>query len=330
MSTRPRRNRALNAHLSISEALDAAEALWREFDLTHDIDIAVLLAELVDYCDDAQIASVGDLASQAGEIVRDLTGVVGWTAFADRETAARLNQVRNIIRILICSTALHQGEDPKALLADLPNVTGRSTNKRRALDDDEILVLRLEALRRAVKGGGAARIAAQYILIEAGATTSEIEHVTLGCFNDHKAPTGVRLCGNGNDVAIRTVAIPSWARKAIALVLAQHIRLRGPATGTPVAYQAEGGNSTNSAAAVCTNIARVMTDLGLGKANFRPEPHAILRWRLRYTRDSEGIGAAVLLAGRPTTKALYTFLTMEAPRKPATRRKGHVNSMLGQ
>lgn len=73
-----------------------------------------------------------------------------------------------------------------------------------------------------------------------------------------------------------------------------------------------------------------MSDLGLGKGNFRAEPHSILRWRLRHTRDNRCIQDALSLSGRGSTKSLYTFLTMEPPRKAATRRRGRVASMIGQ
>lgn len=231
--THSRRSPILAASLSLGEVLDAAEDLWSTYDLAYDLNLGGALAELVDHCAEANVRTAGSLADQANEIVRDLTGVKDIAAFAERDVAARINQVRNVIGILIMSAALHRGEDPKPVLSGLPKVTGRSTNKRRALDDDEILVLRLEALRRALKGGSATRIAAQYILIETGATTSEIEYVTLGCFDSPVAPSTVRLSGNNNDVAMRFAPLPRWARKITPLVLEQHLRHRGDGLEPP-------------------------------------------------------------------------------------------------
>jgi hypothetical protein len=321
----------LDPRLSISDGIDEAQGLWAAYDLDEHTDTQHRMVELAEHCDDAGIADLEGLAAHAPEVIKELADVPTLAAFVSRETAARINEVGNTIRALLLSAGIHRGEDPAALMERLPTVPGRSVNKRRALGGDEILLLRLEALQRALKGGRVTRFACQYALIEIGATTSEIEHITLGDFNDHIAPTTVLLPGNETDVAARTAPVSRWASKVLAVALNEHIKQRGDNPNTPVAYlQDSAASNPNPAAAVCTNIARAMTDLGLGKGKHRPEPHSILRWRLKDVRSTSGVDAAHALSGRSTVTALYTFLSMEELRTRPAEHKKRAHSMLGQ
>lgn len=330
MKTRQRRL-PLDPRLTIETAAEAAQALWTAYNLDEDTGARARMVELTGHCLDAGITDLDGLAAHASDVVKDLADVVTLSAFVGRETAARINEVINAIRALLLSAGIHRNQDPAALIDGLPTVPARSVNKRRALGGDEILLVRLEALHRALKGGRVTRFACQYALIETGATTSEIEHITLGDFNDHTEPTSVRLHGNGNDVAQRTAPVPPWASKVLSIALAEHIRQRGNNPDAPVAYlQDSAAAYPNPAAAVCTNIARAMTDLGLGKGKHRPEPHSILRWRLKHTRSTSGVDAAHALSGRSSRDGLYNFLSMEPPRKSPTQHKNSVQTMLGQ
>lgn len=333
MKTRTtRRTRTpLNADLSIDQAIEAAEALWDAYHLAEDTEIERHLVELAEHCDDAGITTIGQLVEAASEIIKEWANAASLTAYTDRESAVRINTARQTIYVLLSSAALQRGEDSASLVSRLPAVVGRSANKRRHLDGIEILLLRLDSLRRALKGGAGARNASQYTLVETGATTSEIEHVTLADFDNPRSPSTLTLCGNGNDVGSRTLPLPPWASRVMALTLSEHTRLRGDTAHTPIAYLSDGASDNpQAAAAVCTNLARAMTDLGIGKGVHRPEPHSILRYRLKTIRDGQGIDAAVDASGRPSATALYTFLTMQEPRKSAAKRKNRVGSMLGQ
>jgi hypothetical protein len=321
----------LDLRLSVDEAIETAEALWDTYDLAEDTGIERYIAELADQCDAADVGTIGELVEKASEIIKEWAHVTSLTAYTDRESAVHINTARHTIHVLLLSAALHRREDAAVLLAGLPSVVGRSTNKRRHLDGVEVLLLRLEALRRALKGGAGARNASQYVLVEVGATTSEIEHVALADFDNHERPHTIAFCGNGNDVGPRTRPLAPWATHVMSLTLSEHVRMHGDASDRPIAYYTDGAsNNPQAAAAVCTNLARAMIDLGIGKGPHRPEPHSILRWRLKAIRESQGIDAAVEASGRPSATALYTFLTMQEPRKSVAKRKKRMGSMLGQ
>lgn len=323
----------LDPRLSLADAIEAAQHLWARHDLESETNATKHLNALAHLCLREGVHDLDDLASRAVGLITQGGDASMLTTFHDRKAAVRMSEMSNTIRALLLSAGMYRAEDPRQLIERLPVVRGRSLNKGRALEGDEILLLRLEALLRALKGGRAVRFALQYALVETGATTSEIKDVTLGAFDDYRAPTSVELTGHGNAVGPRTALLAPWARSVMMIALAEHVRQRGDALDVPVAYLRERHTKkqNNPAAAVCTNLARAMAELGLGKGKYRPQPHGILRWRVHQVLTNQGTRAAATLVGRSNSNsAVYTFVGLQPPQISAIHHPKRVKTMLGQ
>ena len=120
-----------------------------------------------------------------------------------RERAKDVFGARNVFVAAAVTLSLFGLTAPLAPLAPLPGATPSTGGRGRRLTDEEILLLRLHALRLAKRGRHT--VACQYALTEAGARPTETTSITRAAILNW---TQVQLPGVGNRAVPRLLSLP--------------------------------------------------------------------------------------------------------------------------
>lgn len=260
------------------------------------------------------------LTKQVEDVLLRLTGqkISAPTVLQGSDEAIRLHRYRNVLCALLALN-VHDPSDVNGVLEGTEVRVARTRRKKRCLTDDEILLMRVYALRQTHSTNAlTARAGVIYALCEAGLDPHEIAYVRLADLEDGARPTRVRAVGYAEAVEKRLVPLEAFAA-AVADQGRCRVLLGTDDTQQPLAYGGRkhepGSNSSYKSVHVSLNHSLVRT----GLKHTDTTPGAVSSWRhqLEYTSGSNAAVQAV--CGRRDVELLKKrFLTFAERRSETT------------
>ncbi|MFI2754178.1 hypothetical protein ACGIF2_15760 [Cellulomonas sp. P22] len=279
------------AALTIDEAMDALQRLHDEYSIipAHALDTTAQWLDIIRSSAHAAGATdVGDLLTESSSLISTAAGVKGVTAFHSDADSAKLHAARNTLAALAAAAYVNHRHDPSAAYRDLPLLKMRTNLPRRPLEDDEILLCRIQALHLLRTGNPTERRnAAAYVAADAGLPPTEA--------------TALRTSDLHLDAPLLTMA-PTRGFQARAIPLepfhtatfALHLqRLES----TLLAY-APRKNTPGSDQAACSMhgvLGRFLKTLGITGADLTAG--SVYHWGIRRILDHHGLASALCAVG---------------------------------
>lgn len=320
----------LNLNQPIGLALTTARTTCARTAVDQHTQVTTRLAALTKTLTVLGTATLADVVAQAHLITALLSGVDDIQGCSSQKERHAVHSARNTVATLLMANALSRDEDATTALARMPKVADRSHDKQRALEEDEVVVMRLDTFIRANIGGRGRTVAAQYVLFEHSAQPGETTTICPTDFNDERQPTTVTLPGVGVYTSRRTIALEPWAQQVLRIILDEHIASRRQAKDIPIAYSGSNASGSPAAsAAVSGNVAKTMAALGFGTGKARPEPSSIIRWAATRIHNELGVKAATDFTGRGDVQEFLYYVKDSAVRLPASHKNKRPKTLLG-
>lgn len=287
-------------NLTLEDIYDAASAISTA-DLCEDLRLAKTIERVRAAIDEVQPDDADHLFASSEQVIARASGVDLNGQFLKLPDADKVHRCRNVLAAIIALAADLADADPKPALGRVPSVVRpRPGGRRRALTDDEVLVLRVYAtyLMRTARR---VEPAITYLITEAGANPSEVTAVTPKRLIPTMAPNEVRLPGVQGLVPKRKVAIPAWGQVPLRTALTHHVASHPGANTTPIAYRGKkpAGGSVASACA-SGNLKRLFREVGIDHGSVTAT--SVVRWRVAATQRTHGVKAAARIRGLDAPK----------------------------
>lgn len=271
------------------------------------------------------IKTMGALCSKIETLLRHSAHVDQVTTAHPTRIADPLHRQRNIALAwaMACAQSLDKKADPIVKL--FPTLPARTAGGERAHTDDEIMLLRVNALD-ALRRAGGNKAAGVYAMVDAGATPAESTAITRNEFDaaDDSGPTCMLIPRSNVHIAERLVDLDSFAVHVLTRVL-RWGRDRGRAAMSPIAYDYSGGARDADSASVSAMLRRQHKRVGIGHAD--TVPSSTRRWRIQATFDQQGLDAAIEIAGQSATQLDRLITMLDAP--DATHGTPRISSFIG-
>lgn len=305
---------ATTTNMPLQDARFITRDWWAENHILVDLDSSAITSDLdavIEYAAREGIGSLGSMLHHARQVITGITGVETPHAFSAPATSDHVHRIRNAMGALLTATEqITQPEPvPKDLLFRLPIVAERSGGRERPLTDDEIVLIRSDAMYCLRHQKGPHRLpAVQYALADSGARPYETTQVTPDDFDDVRNPTRVQVHGSGQLAKARRLDLNAWSSEILAAAMDTHLAHHPHANYIPLGYSGRSGPSSASASASGV-LTRCMRRSGIGttretsqnwqkQRGTEPTATAITRWRVQKTLDAQGPIAALQIMGR--------------------------------
>lgn len=165
------------ATLTLDEGLACLQRLHDQFAVIPDHATTSTLESLQRIrttADDSGLHTIGALLTGSSAVISRVAGVRDVTAFHNDAESAALHAVRNSVAVLAVAAYVANGYDPAPAYRALPQLKMRTHLYRRPLEDDEVLLCRLQALHLILTGHATdRRIGAAYVVADAGLPPTE-------------------------------------------------------------------------------------------------------------------------------------------------------------
>lgn len=249
------------------------------------------------------------LITEIGPVLQTLTGGSPNVFRSEADTQA-MHQHRNLVLVLALAAASSYGASFTGILAAKTKVNGsRTRTTGRPMTDDEILLLRMTVLLTSRDKPAAPEVIA-YTLTDAGQCPAETSLLTAEDLDDLTAPTEV-YTDNNDQLAARLLPLDTFNRLLLSRATDTLVRSSKPLDGYLI-YTPRGtihdpvALKTSATVSAHRRFANLLTDTGLAHTDVTGA--GIRSWRVQTALDTDGIDAALDIAGLPCTATGITRL----------------------
>jgi hypothetical protein len=259
---------------------------------TFELTFEAALDRILEAAAEHGIRNTHALLSNYKLVLRTTTGVTNLTAHLRPAERARVHLHRNVLLTAVLGAAHTARIDLTGIRETVRPLTRRTQKTDRPLTDDEIALLRTHCAT-SLTTPASALAATVYTLCDAGAELREVTLVTPADIDSVSTPTLVYALGN-RTVQARLLPLEGFHTRSLARRLAspQVTALKKPIAYNPRTNQAGSDQAMISAYGV-TN--RLLDAVGLRQPDVAPS--SIRRWRIAHTHDTQGVAAAIQIAG---------------------------------
>lgn len=296
---------------SVATVVEQAAILWGPDGLgLYPSEITKILKPAHQIRDWAATHGIERLADLTGPIaatmLRDITDIADLTKVSKHKKLDRLHRLRNTLVALRGVVLIaDDGQDrlrayrPKgdSLAADLPTVAARSSQKRRPLEDDEILLGRTLVEIDLREHGEVLPIFA-YLIAESGVRCQPSSTVTTDSFNKPVDPTKVRVPGVWG-LKDRKVKFSPYVARSLARTLA-----RTPAGTRPLTYTGKNPGKESAGASLTPVIQRFLRRAGIDSPEVTQSSLVLWRPWHALTAHNDMLAARKYHGGRATENLL--------------------------
>lgn len=278
-----------------------------------------IAASLMATAEKYEVQTVAKLLADTDVVLSGAAGVPKPKALTPTTERAVYHQHRNVLTTLVVAAYLHgprtsTSAQPTPAQLVAPVAQQRTSHPHRPMADDEIVLARTWALV-AAHHSQKRYAATVYTVCDAGARLSELpaaRHSDL-CGDDEP---DAFLAGGTPDRNARFLPLGTFHRSVLERTVDPRSHEDALLLAHPRGRASEAGDFTGAAATRA--LSAFTAALGLKHADLVPASAA--RWRVQHTRDTQGLDAAVEIAG--TSKAaVESELGITRELKPTTQVK---------
>lgn len=250
------------------------------------------LARILKVAADHKLLTMDAVLSKYQLVLRVATGVTNLTARLSLDQRARVHLHRNVLLTAALGAAYVARIDLTGIREAVHPLTRRTQKTDRPLTDDEIALLRSHCVI-GLAAPATALAATLYTLCDAGEELREATQVTPADVDSREAPTIVNALGRRR-LAARVLPLEDFHTQALAR------RLATPQTSAddkPIAYNPRTNQAGSDEAMISAYgvVNRLLDAVGLRHPDVAPS--SIRRWRIAHTHDTQGVAAAIEVAG---------------------------------